>query len=53
MKSEINILMIDNDEDDFIITKDLFAEIYHHKYSIDWVQSYNDGLKHISKNTQR
>ncbi len=51
MKSEINILMIDDDEDDFIIAKDLFAEIHHHKYSIDWVQSYNDGLKHISKKT--
>lgn len=41
--------MIDDDEEDFIIIRDLFAEIDRHKYSIDWVPSYQDGLKNISK----
>lgn len=51
MKNEIRILMIDNNEKDFIITRDLFSSINFHKYSLDWVQSYEEGVKLISKKT--
>lgn len=51
MKNEIKILMIDNDEKDFIITRDLFSGIDFHNYSLDWVQSYEEGVKLISKKT--
>lgn len=51
MKNEIRILMIDNNEKDFIFTRDLFSSINFHKYSLDWVQSYEEGVKLISKKT--
>lgn len=43
------ILMIDDDEEDFMIVRDIIHEIDHHKYTIDWVSSYEDGLKTISE----
>lgn len=45
MKKEIKILMIDDDEEDFLIMKDIIREIDHHKYILDWVPSYKEGLK--------
>lgn len=49
MKSEIKILMIDDDEEDFILAKDLIKKIDHHKYTINWAQSYKEGLKEIAE----
>lgn len=49
MKTEIKILMIDDDEEDFIIVKDLFKEINPQKYSVDWVSTYKEGLDVISE----
>lgn len=49
MRREIKILMIDDDEEDFIIVKDLLREIKYQKYSVDWAQSAKEGLKSISK----
>ena len=45
-----NILLIDDDEDDFILTKDLLKEIATRKFNIDWVSSYEEGLKEIIRN---
>jgi signal transduction histidine kinase len=39
--------MIDDDEEDFIIIRDIITEIDHHKYTIEWVASYDNGLKSI------
>lgn len=47
MSKCIRILMIDDDEEDFILTRDLIDEITPTKYSIEWVESYNEGLKKI------
>lgn len=44
----IKILVIDDDEEDFIIARDLFAEIDPHKYSFDWTPSYQQGLELIA-----
>jgi signal transduction histidine kinase len=41
--------MIDDDEEDFIIIRDIIEEIDLHKFTIDWVQSYEEGLKKISE----
>ncbi|PWJ33680.1 sensor histidine kinase [Sediminitomix flava] len=47
---EIRILLIDDDEDDYIITSDLIDEIgSNHKYHLDWISSYEEGIETIYK----
>lgn len=41
------ILLIEDDQDDFILTRDLLSEVDSGHYHLDWVQTYNDGLKQI------
>ncbi len=45
MSDIISILLIDDDEDDFLITRDLLQEIAHQQYRIDWIDSYEAGLE--------
>ena len=46
MKSEvIKILLIDDDEDDYILTRELLAEVRFSKYALDWASSYEEGLE--------
>jgi diguanylate cyclase (GGDEF)-like protein len=47
---KIKVLLIDDDEDDYILTKDLLSEIEGTSYILDWVPSYNKGLKTITSN---
>ncbi len=42
--SHFHILLIDDDEDEFINLRDLFEEIPRSKYTITWKASYEDGL---------
>lgn len=44
----IRVLIIEDDEDDYIITRGLFAEIEPHKFNLDWVNTYDAALKAIS-----
>lgn len=39
--------MIDDDEEDFIITRDIISEIDHHKYTIEWISNFDGGLKKV------
>lgn len=43
--NEFNVLLIDDDEDDYVILKALFSEIPRSKYNITWKSSYRDGLE--------
>ena len=46
MKSEsIRVLLIEDDEDDYILTRELLAEVKGGKYTLDWAPSYEEGLK--------
>jgi len=46
MKSEtIKVLLIEDDEDDYILTRELLAEVKGSKYALDWASSYEEGLK--------
>jgi PAS domain S-box-containing protein len=46
MKIEmIKVLLIEDDEDDYILTRDLLSEIRSGKYELDWAPSYEAGLK--------
>jgi len=47
--NEIKILMIDDDKDDFMIVQDIIKDIIHHKYTIDWRPSFEEGLKAIDE----
>jgi two-component system cell cycle sensor histidine kinase/response regulator CckA len=40
----IRVLLIEDDEDDFIITRDLLAEIPGKKFSVEWIKTYEEGL---------
>jgi putative nucleotidyltransferase with HDIG domain len=42
---QIRILLVDDDEDDYILTKELLKEFKHKGYSLDWVSTYEAGLK--------
>jgi DNA-binding response OmpR family regulator len=44
-----HILLIDDDEDDYILTRDLLKEIPTRLFEIQWTPSYDEGLKEILK----
>ena len=41
----IRVLMVEDDEDDFIIARDLFGEIEGIYYAVDWVANADDALR--------
>ena len=41
----IRVLLVDDDEDDYIITRDLFSELDAKSYQLDWVKTYEAGLE--------
>src|ERR1700738_4049219 len=46
MKSEtIKVLLIDDDEDDYLLTRELLSQVKGGKYALDWASSYEEGLK--------
>ena len=46
MKREaVRVLLIDDDEDDFILTRELLSDVQLGKYELDWAPSYEEGLK--------
>jgi signal transduction histidine kinase len=51
MKQHIRVLLIEDDEDDFIITQDILAEIPEKMYQLDWASNYESGLIAIKSNT--
>jgi signal transduction histidine kinase len=40
----VRVLLIDDDRDDYLLTRDLFAEIPGGRYRLDWVADYDAGL---------
>jgi len=46
MKSEaIKVLLIEDDEDDYILTREMLSEVKGGNYDLDWSSSYAEGLK--------
>ena len=46
---EIRVLLIDDDEDDHVLTRDLLAEIGGQRFRLDWVARYDDALEAIER----
>jgi signal transduction histidine kinase len=50
MKIEtIRVLLIEDDEDDYILTRELLSEVKGGKYALDWAPSYEEGLKLVER----
>jgi diguanylate cyclase (GGDEF)-like protein/PAS domain S-box-containing protein len=46
----IRVLLIDDDEDDYLLTKDLFTEIELGQYELEWSSDYQISLNLITQN---
>lgn len=44
MSDKIKVLLIDDDEDDYILTRELLSAVKESAYELDWVSSYEEGL---------
>jgi PAS domain S-box-containing protein len=49
LHNQIKILIVDDDEDDFIITSEYIRHIPATAYNIEWCHRYDDALKHMSQ----
>lgn len=45
----LRILLIDDDNDDYLLTKDIVEEIRNKNLKLDWVASYEEGLKKLDE----
>jgi len=43
--SPINVLLVEDDDDDFVLVKDLFREIGDHRYQLQRVASYEEAIE--------
>jgi PAS domain S-box-containing protein len=48
-KKSVRLLLVDDDEDDFFLTKDLLNEIANHEFRIDWISTYSDAIKEFAQ----
>jgi len=40
----VKVLLVDDDEDDYLITRDLISQIREPRHQLDWVNTYDEGL---------
>lgn len=45
----IRILLVDDDQDDFLLTKDYLTDIPHQQFAIEWAFRYEDALSKITE----
>jgi CheY-like chemotaxis protein len=45
----VRVLLVDDDEDDYIITRDLVSKIGNPPYKLDWVDNYDAALAAIQR----
>ena len=49
-KNKIKVLLIDDDEEDFILTREQLFDVGARKYNIDWLSSFDEGLEAVLNN---
>ncbi len=45
--NKIRVLLVEDDEDDYLLTSSLLSEIYPGKFEVGWSQTFEDGLEKI------
>lgn len=45
----VRVLLVDDDDDDFVFTRDLLADIQGQEYRLDWTDSYEKGVELIER----
>jgi len=48
-KEKLHVLLVDDNENDYIITRELLADIEQKKLKLEWVSTYQDGLEAIGR----
>jgi diguanylate cyclase (GGDEF)-like protein len=48
--SIIKVLLVEDDEDDYIMTRDLLSEITGENFELEWVSTYNPALESMQEN---
>ena len=48
-EAPVKVLLVDDDEDDYVITRDLISQIMERRYRLEWVNSYEAGLAAIQR----
>ena len=51
MKDSLKILLIEDDEDDYILTKEIINEIPVNIYKLEWASNYEEGLNAMKSNS--
>jgi signal transduction histidine kinase len=46
----IKVLLVEDDEDDYVFTRDLLAEIDAGRFEVEWSQTYEQGLARVLQN---
>jgi ActR/RegA family two-component response regulator len=46
------LLIVEDDEEDFILTRDLVRDIPDRRFSIEWARTYEEGLQALTANRQ-
>jgi two-component system, cell cycle sensor histidine kinase and response regulator CckA len=49
-KGTVRVLLVDDDEDDYILTRDWFSEIEGTKFELEWLTSYDVAVEAIARN---
>ncbi len=44
LEESVRVLLVDDDEDDYLLTADLLSEIQGWKFQLDWVSDFDDGV---------
>ena len=45
----VKVLLVDDDEDDYLITRDLISQIREPRHQLDWVNNYDEGLAAVMR----
>src|SRR3954465_2880058 len=46
----LKVLLVEDDEDDYIITRDLFSRMSGQRFILTWVQTFKEGLEAMLQN---